>query len=144
SVSNRDNEDVPRGLRIATAWAWRLLILAAAAAVLLWLVGRLQDVLIPLTIALLLTALLAPSVRWLRRTVRLPRSLAVAVVLIGGIAAVGGVLTLVITQFVTSFPELAKKAAEGVRTIQNQLRNGPLHLSNSQFSGLTDAAQKWV
>jgi predicted PurR-regulated permease PerM len=54
------------------------------------------------------------------------------------------VLTLVITQFVTSFPDLAKKATEGIRTIQNQLKNGPLHLSNSQFNGLTDAAQRWV
>jgi predicted PurR-regulated permease PerM len=144
SVNSRHHEDVPRGLHIATAWAWRLLILAAAVAVLLWLVGRLKDVLIPLSIALLLSALLSPSVGWLRRTVRLPPSLAVAVVLIGGIAAVGGVLTLVITQFVTSFPDLAKKATEGVRTIQNQLKNGPLHLSNSQFNGVTDAAQKWV
>src|SRR4051812_14269794 len=28
SVTSRDDEDVPRGLRIAAAWSWRLLILA--------------------------------------------------------------------------------------------------------------------
>jgi putative heme transporter len=144
SVTSRDDEDVPRGLRIATAWSWRLLVLAAAAAVMLWLIGRLRDVLIPLSIALLLSALLAPSVGWLRRTIRLPRSLAVALVLIAGIAAVGGVLTLVITQFVTSFHDLVKNATEGIRTIQSQLRTGPLHLSNSQLNGLADAAQNWL
>jgi putative heme transporter len=144
SVTSRDDEDVPRGLRIAAAWAWRMLMLAAAAAVLLWLIGRLKDVLIPLSIALLLSALLAPSVGWLRRRVRLPASLAVALVLIGGIAVVGGVLTLVITQFVNSFPDLAKKATDGIRTIQNQLRNGPFHLTNSQLTGLADAAQNWI
>jgi predicted PurR-regulated permease PerM len=144
SVTSRDDEDVPRGLRIAAAWAWRMLVLALAAAVLLWLIGRLKDVLIPLSIALLLSALLAPSVGWLRRRVRLPASLAVAAVLISGIAVVGGVLTLVITQFVNSFPDLAKKATDGIRTIQDQLRNGPFHLTNSQLNGLADAAQNWI
>ncbi|NJC69261.1 AI-2E family transporter [Planosporangium thailandense] len=136
--------DVPRGLRIATAWAWRLLVLAGAAALVLWLVSQLRDVLIPLSIALLLSALLAPSVSWLRRAVRLPRSLAVAVVLIAGIAAVGGVLTLVVTQFVSSFPALAGSATAGIRTIQSSLRNGPLHLSNDQFNGIADTAQRWL
>ncbi|MGC9670101.1 AI-2E family transporter [Planosporangium sp. 12N6] len=144
SVASRDDEDVPRGLRIATAWSWRLLVLAAAAALVLWLVGLLKDVLIPVSIALLLSALLAPSVRWLRERARLPHSLAVAVVLIGGIAAVGGVLTLVVTQFVSSFPALAKNATDGIRTIQNSLRTGPLHLSNDQLTGVADAAQKWL
>src|SRR4051812_6522374 len=65
SVSSRDDEDVPRGLRVAAAWSWRLLIMVAAAAILLWLVGRLKDVLIPLSIALLLSALLAPWAGWL-------------------------------------------------------------------------------
>src|SRR5689334_22111808 len=60
SVSSRDDEDVPRGLRVAAAWSWRLLVLATAAAVTFWLIGRLKDVLIPLSIALLLSALLAP------------------------------------------------------------------------------------
>jgi predicted PurR-regulated permease PerM len=144
SVTSRDDEDVPRGLRIAAAWAWRLLLLVAAGAVLLWLIGRLKDVLIPLSIAMLLSALLAPFVGWLRRRGRLPRSLAVAVVLIGGIAVVGGVMTLVVTQFVNSFPELAKNATDGIRTIQNELRTGPLHLSNSQLTGVADAAQNWL
>jgi predicted PurR-regulated permease PerM len=144
SVTSRDDEDVPRGLRIAAAWAWRLLLLVAASAVLFWLVGRLKDILIPLSIAMLLSALLAPFVGWLSRRIRLPRSLAVAVVLIGGIAVVGGVLTLVVTQFVNSFPALAKNATDGIRTIQDELQTGPLHLSNSQLTGVADAAQNWL
>jgi predicted PurR-regulated permease PerM len=144
SVISRDDEDVPRGLRIGAAWAWRLLILAAAGAVALWLVGRLKDVLIPLSIALLLSALLAPWVSWLRRRGRLPRTLAVAVVLISGIAVVGGVLTLVVTQFVNSFPELAKNATDGIRTIQSSLRNGPFKLTNDQLTGIADQVQDWL
>jgi predicted PurR-regulated permease PerM len=144
SVISRDDEDVPRGLRVAAAWSWRLLILAAAAAVLLWLVGRLKDVLIPLSIALLLSALLAPWVGWLRRRARMPRSLAVALVLIGGIAVVGGVLTLVVTQFVNSLPDLAENATKGIRTIQDSLRNGPFKLSNDQLTGIVEQLQNWL
>jgi predicted PurR-regulated permease PerM len=144
SVTSRDDQDVPRGLRIAAAYSWRLLLLVAATAVLLWLVGRLRGVIIPLSIALLLSALLAPFVAFLKRTVRLPPSLAVAAVMIAGIAVVGGVLTLVITQFVNSFPELARNASDGLSTIQNQLRRGPLHLSTSQLNGVGDAAQTWL
>jgi putative heme transporter len=135
---------VPRPLRVAAAWSWRLLVIAAAAAVVLFVIGRLKQVLVPLSIALLLSALLAPAVGWLRQRVRLPRSLAVAVVLIAGLAAVVGTLTAVITQFVDGLPELSRNAAAGVGQIQSWLQRGPLHLSNSQLNSAADAAQKWL
>jgi predicted PurR-regulated permease PerM len=144
TTTSRDDEAVPRSLRIAAAWSWRLLIIAAAFAVVLWMVARLKQVLIPLSIALLLSALFAPAVRWLRQRVRLPRSLAVALVLIGGLAAVAGTLTLVVTQFVAGAPELTNNAAAGIQQIQSWLRTGPLHLSNSQLSSVAEEAQRWL
>lgn len=144
TVASRDDEAVPRPLRVAAAWSWRLLVIAAAAAVVLFVVGRLKQVLVPLSIALLLSALLAPAVGWLRQRVRLPRSLAVAVVLIAGLAAVVGTLTAVISQFVDGLPELSRNAAAGVEQIQSWLQRGPLHLSNSQLGSAADAAQKWL
>jgi predicted PurR-regulated permease PerM len=144
SVNSRDDEDVPRSLRLAAAWSWRFLVIAAAAAAVLWVVGRLKLVLIPLSIALLLSALLSPLVGWLRKRVRLHRSLATAIVLIGGIAAVVGTLTAVITQFVSGLPKLSKNAADGISQIQTWLRTGPLHISNKQLGNAVDAAQKWL
>ncbi len=144
SVSSRDDADVPRGLRLAAAWAWRLLVLAVGGLAVLWVVGRLKLVLIPLAIALLLSALFAPAVGWLRRRVRMPRSLAVAVVLIGGLAAVVGTLTLVISQFVTGLPDLSSNAANGLSQIQDWLQTGPLHLSNKQLDSAVTAGQKWL
>ena len=41
SVTGRDDLDVPRGLRVAAAWTWRLLLLALAGFAVLWLVGSL-------------------------------------------------------------------------------------------------------
>jgi len=144
SVTSRDDENIPHGLRIAAGWCWRLLVLATGAAILLWLIGQLKGVLIPLSIALLLSALLAPWVAWLKRYGRLPPSLAVAVVLICGIAAVGGVLTLVVTQFVNSFPALSENATNGIRQIQTSLRDGPFKLTNAQLNGIADQIQVWL
>lgn len=144
SVSSRDDEEVPRELRLAAAWSWRLLVLAVALLAVLWVVGRLKTVLIPLSIAMLLSALLSPMAAFLRRWVKLPSSLAAGLVLISGLAAVAGTLTLVITQFVDGFPALADKASIGVQQIQDWLKTGPFHLSNSQLSSTFAAASKWL
>jgi putative heme transporter len=144
SVISRDDEDVPHGLRIAAAWSWRLLMVSAAAAAGLWLIGRLQRVMIPLAIALLLAALLSPAVGYLRNRARLHRSLATALVMVGGLAVIAGTLTLVITQFVNSWSELSLKSERGIHKIQDWLKRGPAHLSDQQLNSMLDAVQNWL
>jgi hypothetical protein len=80
--AGRADAGVPHGLRLAAAWAGRKLLLVAAFAVVFWIVGRLRLVLIPLSIALLLAAFLAPAVRRLRQWGRLAPSLATALVVV--------------------------------------------------------------
>jgi predicted PurR-regulated permease PerM len=135
SVAHRDDLDVPRGLRVAAAWAWRLLLLVLAGAAVLWVIAKVQLVVVPLVIALLLSALLSPLVGMLRHA-KLNRSFATTIVMIMGIAAVAGVLTLVISQFVQGAPDLSAKAADGVQRIQDSLKTGPLHLSDEKVQGL--------
>lgn len=143
STSSRDDAGVPHGLRIAAAWAWRLIVIGIVAWALLKIVGTIQIVVIPLLIALLLSALLAPAVGWLLHA-RLPRSLATALVLVGGLAAVVGTLTLVVNEFVNGVPELSKNASQGVRQIQDWLKTGPLHLSDNQLDSYIQEGQDWV
>lgn len=142
SVTHRDDLDVPRGLRIAAAWAWRLLLLVFALGAVLFLVARLQLVVVPLVIAVLLSALLSPLIGYLLRA-KVPRTLATTIVMITGIAAVAGVFTLVINQFVDGLPELSAKAQAGVKQIQDSLKSGPLHLSDEQLQGLFQNVQDW-
>jgi predicted PurR-regulated permease PerM len=130
--------DVPYGLRVAAGWAWRLLLLVVAAWVVLWVIAKLQLVLVPLVIALLLSALLSPAVGALVRR-RVPRSLAAALVLVAGIAAVGGTLALVINQFVDGAPELAAKATAGINQIQESLERGPLRISEERWQEINRA-----
>ncbi|MFC7482661.1 AI-2E family transporter [Luedemannella flava] len=143
ALVGRDDSEVPHGLRIAAGWAWRFLVLVLAMAVLLFLIMRLQLVVVPLAISLLLSALLSPMVGWLRR-VGVPKSLATTIALVTGIAAVAGVLTLVITQFINGFPTLADKTATAINRIQTWLRTGFLHLTDNQINSFFDEVQKWL
>jgi predicted PurR-regulated permease PerM len=144
SVSSRDDSEVPKELRIAAAYSWRLIILAVALAGVVYLVGRLSHVVIPLAIALLLSALLGPLVRFLRDRARFPPSLAAGLVLVTGLAAVIGTLTLVVTQIVDKFDVLSKNATEGAITIRNWLQNGPLDLETKQIDNAIETAQNWL
>jgi predicted PurR-regulated permease PerM len=143
STMSRDDAEVPHSLRIAAAWSWRLIVVGVVGWALLHFVGVVSIVVVPLAIALLLSALLAPAVGWLLR-LRLPRTLATFLVLICGIGAVAGTLTLVINQFVDGIPELTQNASDGVRQIQQWLKTGPLHLSDAQVTQGLDSAQQWI
>jgi putative heme transporter len=140
----QDGQGVPYPLRIAAAWSWRLLIVALAGAAVLYVVAMLHQVVVPVSIALLLSALLAPLVNWLTERARLHRSLATAVAMIAGLAVVGGVLTLVITEFVGSWGQLSQQAGDGLSQIQGWLKRGPLHLSDKQLNSGLAAAQQWL
>jgi putative heme transporter len=140
----KDGQDVPYPLRIAAAWSWRLVIVAVAAAMLLYVVAKLHQVFVPVSIALLLSALLAPLVNWLRERARLHRSLATAIAMITGLAVVAGVLTLVIEEFMSSWGQLSQQAQGGLQQIQNWLQRGPLHLSDKQLDSAIVAAQQWL
>ena len=143
STASRDDAEVPHPLRIAAAWSWRLIAVGLVGWALLRFVGIVSVVVIPLAIALLLSALLAPAVGWMRR-LNLPPSLATFLVLVLGLAAVGGTLTLVVNQFIDGLPELTENASEGVRQIQDWARTGPLHLSDEQVDQAIASAQDWV
>ncbi|WP_025618566.1 AI-2E family transporter [Salinispora cortesiana] len=143
STTSRDDADVPHALRVGAAWSWRLLAIGIVAWALLRIVGQIRIVIIPLAIALLLSALLAPAVGWLLRA-RFPRSLATAVVLVGGLAAVIGTLTLVVNEFIQGVPELSAKSSQGVRQIQDWLRTGPLELDDRQLNNYINEAEKWL
>ncbi|WP_430640958.1 AI-2E family transporter [Couchioplanes caeruleus] len=143
STTSRDDAEVPHSLRIAAAWSWRLIVVGVVGWVLLRVISVISVVVIPLAIALLLSALLAPAVGWLLK-LRLPPSLATFLVLICGLAAVAGTLTLVVNQFINGLPQLVDNASTGIRQIQDWARTGPLHLSDAQVDQAIDSVQEWI
>jgi predicted PurR-regulated permease PerM len=142
-LSRHDDVLVTRGVRVAAAWSWRLLVIAVAVGAGLWLLTQVRLVVVPLAVALLLSALLEPAVARLRES-GLPGSLAAAVVLIGGLAAVIGTLTAVVQAFVDGFPELYSSVREGITRIETWLRTGPLGLSRNQLNQALEGAGNWL
>ncbi|MBB3662762.1 putative PurR-regulated permease PerM [Prauserella flava] len=123
---------VPKGFRVAAALSWRFLVIVAALYVIGEVVGYLPVVVIPLSVALLLAALLIPAVHRLMR-IGLPQTLAAVIVLIGGLGVVGGLLTFVIIQFTEGLPALQQQVSQSLEQIEDWLINGPLHLQQTQI-----------
>ena len=143
SVASRDDAEVPHALRLGAAWAWRLIVILIVLGFLLWVLAKLHQVVVPIAIAMLLSALLSPAVSWLRRR-GVHRSLATALVLIGGVLLVAGTLTLVVTEFINNYASLADSAQTGLTRIQDWLKGGMFHLSDAQMSSVVSSAQKWL
>ncbi|ONI83038.1 AI-2E family transporter [Actinosynnema sp. ALI-1.44] len=129
--------NVPRLLRVTAAISWRVVVVAAALYVLGHVVGFLAPVVVPLAIALLLSALLTPAVSFLNRH-RVPRGFSVALVIVGGLAVFGGLMTFVVSTFVSGLPALRTQLSRSVETISNWLTNGPLHLRDDQIRKFFD------
>ena len=70
----------------------------------------------PVAVALLLAALLSPAVHRLQAMASRGR-LATALVMVGGLAALGGVLTFVVVTFVRGVPALAAQLSASVDTV---------------------------
>jgi predicted PurR-regulated permease PerM len=126
---------VPRVLRVTAALGWRLLVVVAAVYVIGVVASYLAPIVIPVAVALLLAALLSPAVHRLQ-THGVPRGIATALVMIGGLALLGSVLTFVVITFVRGVPALAAQLSTSVATIVDWLTTGPLQLSAQQLSGV--------
>ena len=126
-------------MRKAAAWSWRLLVILAAVAALLWLLWRLQVIVVPLALAVILTALLLPAVDRLDLW-GMPRGGAVALVLLGGLSAFGGIMTFVVSQFISGLPDLVEQVTRSIDNATRWLIDGPLHLSREQIDNAGDTA----
>jgi predicted PurR-regulated permease PerM len=126
-------------VRKAAAWAWRLLVILVAVVALLWVIEKLEIIVVPVLLALMISALLVPAVDWLDKK-RLPRGAAVALVLLGGFAIFGGILAFVIIQFVYGLPDLTEQISRSIDSTRRWLIEGPLHLRREQIDHAVDAA----
>ncbi|GAA2774361.1 AI-2E family transporter [Mycolicibacterium pallens] len=136
-----DDDSVDPFLRKSAAWCWRLLVVGAAIIALLWLVQRLQVIVVPVALATMLAALLLPAVDWLDRR-GAPRGGAVALVLLGGFAIFGGILTFVVSQFVSGLPGLVEQVTHSIDGLRRWLVDGPAHLSREQIDNAGNTAIK--
>lgn len=126
-------DEVPRPVRVAAAWSWRILLIVAVVALALWAVVMLRVIVIPVLIALLVAALLVPFVNWLHRH-RWPRWLAIASAFLSLIVVVAGLVTLWVSQIARASSDMAKKTQEAWESWAQILADSPLHLSEQQLN----------
>lgn len=134
-------ESVPRGLRVASAYAWRFLLIAAAIGVAIWLVIQLKLLVIPLLVAILVTALVWPAFGFLLRA-RFPRWLAIVVTVLGTLAIITGLIWLAVWQITREWSGVQLRTVAAVADFRQYLIAGPLHLTAAQIDDLL--AQGWA
>ena len=115
--------DVPRPIRVAADWSWRLLVIAAAVVAVLLLVNRLKLVFLSVFVGLLVTALLAPMVRVVQGWLRGSRGLATAVVLVLAVTGLAGVVALLAIEISGSFKDLGTTFSDGLGQIRIFVRD---------------------
>lgn len=125
---------VAPGMRVAAAWSWRILVVAALVALICFLVVQLRLVAIPVAVAILLSALLVPFSQLLQGRLRFPRWLAIVTCVIALLAVVGGLITLVVFQVRRGLPDLQAQTLDRFDDLKQFLLDSPLHLTEADIT----------
>jgi putative heme transporter len=141
--SNFAPAHVPWGVDLAAAWAWRFLVIAAAGYLVARVLAFFAVITLPLAIALLIAALVSPVVR-IMHEIGVPRRLAAAFVVIGGIAFIAALLSFAGQQVAQGATDLADQVVRGLEEIRDWLRTGPLNASDSQINDVIQSAQEAI
>ncbi|MFF2652109.1 AI-2E family transporter [Streptomyces sp. NPDC058045] len=126
-------EAMPWGVRVAAAAGWRLLVLAGTVWVLMKVISAVQLVVLAFVAALLVTALLQPTVARLKRY-GVPRGLATALTAICGFVIMGLMGWFVVWQVMDNLDNLAGQVQDGIDELRRWLLNSPFHVTEDQIN----------
>ena len=126
---------VPRSVRSASEWSWRLLLIGAALFAGAMLVRSVSEIVVPIAIAVLLTALLVPVTMLIARF--MPRGPAAGLTLVATLLLISGMLTLVGTQFTSGFADLTQQVATGIGQVRDWVGT-TFKITDSQFNTYFD------
>jgi len=132
-------DSLPDGMKIAGAWAWRLLAIVGVLVVFGLLIIQLKEIVIPFMVAILVGGLLVPVVGWLVKH-RWPRGIAVAVTLLAAIAVIGGLIMLIIWQVRIGSSDIQSRSISAYEDFQSWL-NVTFNINTADFNDYL--AQGW-
>jgi len=130
---------VPRWLRTGAAIGWRFLVVAAAVLAVLYVLSFLRVVVLPIVVALLVTTLLLPPVRFLRRR-GLGSGAAAGIVMVGSGLLFAGILAAIAPSVAGQASELGEGVQEGVREVGGILADPPFNQSRAEIDARVDTA----
>ncbi|MFE0459549.1 AI-2E family transporter [Kitasatospora sp. NPDC058965] len=130
------------GLQKTAGYAWRLLVLAAALYLVLIVLGRLVLPVVAVFVALVITSLLRPVADLLARL--LPRTLAVAVTVVGAVLLVAGVLALLGESVASEWDSLVNEFRGGTGRIERWLEGAPFHVKPGSATQLQNKLSSYL
>jgi len=128
---------VPGWLQLAGGWAWRLLILGLVIYLAFRVASALRLVVLPSVAALLLTALLRPLTRRLRRA-GLPALAATWCTVLVVVAVLAGVGVLAATQTSADYQALVREVGSSAHDLERSLSGPPFHLRQASLQQLAN------
>ena len=131
---------VPRSLVLASELGWRFLVVVAAVAVLAYALWYVRLVALPAFLALLLSTILVPPARALRRRGLRP-ALATAIVFVAGLLVAVGVGALVLPPFAREVGTLSDTITGGAQEL-GRLVAGTFGLSHAQVQSAIDGLSR--
>lgn len=134
---------VPWGVRVAAELGWRLLVLAGVIYVLMKVVSAVSLLVMSFSAGLLITALLQPTVGWLKR-LGVGRGLATFLTFVGGFVAMGLIGWFVVWQVIINADVLTERVQQGIQDIRDWVVDGPFHVSEEQLNDVTENLNKWI
>ncbi len=137
-TSRSRREVVRRHFSTLTDWTLRLLVVAGGGWLLLYLAGLVWPVLLPLLLALMLSAVLWPAVKWFRRHLPAPVAALLGIAIVLALLAAGAALLMPL--MATEVTGLAAQASAGLDALRDWLTGPPLNLRSQTLNAIVDQA----
>lgn len=126
------------------AYSWRLIVIAAVLAGIVWVIGELWVVFLPLALATFLCRVLLAPTNWLRGH-SWPPALAAASVLLGFLILVGVAIGLVGVAVGQQTDQIGPTVSQSIDDIENWLiEDGPGDLTHADVQNARDDAGEWI
>ena len=121
--------------RWAAGWALRFIIMVAAGYLLWRGLALVWEGLLPVLLAIIVSTVLWPPVRWLRKH-NVSSALSVVIVLVTFFAILGGIFTAMAPSITTQSRDLAEQATKGIEQLQQWIQGPPLNVDLGHYNDI--------
>lgn len=119
--------------RTMSAFAGRFILIAAALVIAGLALKYVWIGLLPVLLALLVSTVLLPVAKWLRRKAKFPAALAAATTMLGFFALIGGIFTLIAPTIRAQGGDLVKQAEGGIEELGKLLEKLPVDVNSDRI-----------
>ena len=128
---------IGRDGRWVAGWALRFIVVAIALYIASIGLAKVWIGILPILLSILVCTVLWPPVRWLRAH-KFPPALAVATVVLGCFAIVGGIFAAMAPTVTSQSKELYDQALAGAHKLQDYIQGPPLNIKAEQVNNAVD------